>query len=80
MKLITMVQTFDNALHKNRDAAVRHLEKLYGEKLTHIGRKLAQCDGKYMKLLECVGENLKEFETLLIIKQDMTLEDARDDD
>ena len=80
MKLITMAQTFDNALHKDRDAAVRHLEKLYGETLTHIGHKLAQCDGKYTKLLECVDENLKEFETLLIIKQDMTLEDARDDD
>ena len=80
MKLITMVQTFDDELHKDRDAAKRHLEKLYGETLTHIGHKLVKCDGKYTKLLEAVDENLKEFETLLIIKQDMTLEDARDDD
>ena len=80
MKLITMVQTFDDELHKDRDAAKRYLEKLYGETLTHIGHKLAKCDGKYTKLLETVDENLKEFETLLIIKQDMTLEDARDDD
>lgn len=80
MKRVSMVQTFDDELHKDRAAATRHLDKLYGETLSHIGHKLAKCDGKYTKFLDVVDENLKEFETLLIIKQDMIMEDMRDDE
>lgn len=81
MKKVTMVQTFDDALHDSHRAAKAHLDKLYSDTLTHIGHKLAKCDGKYSKLLECVDENLRGFETLLIIKQDMDMEkDDRDDD
>lgn len=79
MKRVSMVQTFDDELHKDQAAAARHLDKLYGETLSQIGHKLAKCDGKYTKLLEVVDENLKEFETLLVIKEDMIVEDNDDD-
>jgi hypothetical protein len=73
-----MVRTFDKVLHDDQRAAQRHLDKLYGETLSHIGHKLAKCDGKYTKMLECIDENLAEFETLLVIKADMKMEGPED--
>jgi hypothetical protein len=76
---VTRVKTYDGVEHEDQRAALRHLDKLYGETLSHIGHKLAKTDGKYTKMLEVLDASLAEFETLLIIKRDMTMENPEDE-
>ena len=81
MKLLTKVQTFDGQLHENRDAAMRHLDRVYGEAIcTLVANMITETDGKYTKLQEYIDGNLESFKHLIDIKQDMVLEDERDDD
>ena len=79
MRNVTRVRTYDGVEHEDQRAATRHLDKLYGETLSHIGHKLAKTDGKYTKMLTVLDENLAEFETLLIIKRDMKMENPEDE-
>lgn len=74
MERVTKIKTYDGELHDDQKAAMHHLDKLYGDVLLHVGKKLAACDGKYTKLVDCVDQSLPEFETMLIIKRDMVLE------
>ena len=80
MKLLTKVQTFDGALHANHDAATRHLDRLYGDAICKLSsRMITETEGKYMRIQEFIDDNLSAFEELIKIKQDMTVEDERDD-
>ncbi len=79
MRNVTRVKTYDGVEHEDQRAALRHLDKLYGETLSHIGHKLVKTDGKYTKMLEVLDASLAEFETLLIIKRDMTMENPENE-
>jgi hypothetical protein len=80
MKLLTRVQTFDGVLHNDRDAATRHLDRLYGAALSKLAHKIiAESDFKYSHLVEFLDGNLDSFKELMNIKADLVLEDARDE-
>jgi hypothetical protein len=75
MRKVTKYQTCDCEEHLSMDDALRHLDKVYGDKLCKIGHELVKCDGKYSKMTEFIDNNLHLFEELSKIKSDMTLDD-----
>ena len=80
MKLLTKVQTFDGELHVNQDAARRHLDRLSGEAICkHSTRMITETEGKYTRIQEFIDGNLDAFKILMDIKQDMILEDEKDE-
>lgn len=74
MVRIEVFKTSDGIIHGTHEAALHHLEKVYGEKLCSIGRGLVHCDGKYVRMVEWIEANLGRFSDLLAIKEDMRLE------
>lgn len=81
MKFLTRVQTHDGQLHASKDAAMRHLDKLYGETICSLtSRMITETDGKYTRLQEFIDGNLDSFRRLMTIKEDMTVEENDDDE
>lgn len=73
MKTITVFKTYDNVLHTSFRDAARHLDKIYGDKISKIGHGLVNCNGKYVALQDYVDANLALFLELEKIKADMVL-------
>lgn len=69
MKEIIMVKTFDNLVHQTKRDATKHLDKLYGDIILPLSRKL--CQMKYTEASDFIDENLDEFVKLKTIKDDM---------
>ena len=71
MERVTMIRTFDGALHDSKCAAMRHLDKLYADKLCLIAHRAIYL--KYKALTEFIDGNLHLFAELQAIRDDMTL-------
>lgn len=77
MKRVTRVQTFDGLVHDDQKAAQRHLDKLYADLLCSVARELS--NQKYMFVTSYIDEHLDDFQRLRVIKADMSMEPAEDD-
>ncbi|MFA5036431.1 MAG: hypothetical protein WC479_04575 [Candidatus Izemoplasmatales bacterium] len=75
MKPITMIQTYDGAIHTDAESASKHLDKQYGDiilKLTHKICDIVFEQGHPITLVsDYIDANLNEFEKLRVIKNDM---------
>ena len=69
MEQLTMFKTFDGELHESQSVAHKHIDKLYGEKLSGIAHKLLRLDS-YLSVQTFIDENLGEFVSLQQIKND----------
>lgn len=77
MKHVTRTQTFDGALHLNDRDAKAHLEKVYGDLLLNLARKLA--NQNYTFTSDFIDANLSEFIALDQVKRDMALTNEWDE-
>lgn len=73
MQYVTKVQTADGRLHDNSKEATRHLDRIYGEKLSALSHGIVKTDWKYRAILEFIDANLPLFVELQGIKTDMEL-------
>lgn len=72
MKTVKMVKTsYDGTLHESVKLAVKHLDRLYGDKLRAITLLMCKLEGKYGVTSEFIDENLSHFVELAKIKADM---------
>lgn len=78
MKKINKFMTHDGVMHDSIDASRRHLDKLYGDKLTQIAHALVKTDGKYKAVCDYVDANLYKFVELADIAKDTAYEDTED--
>jgi hypothetical protein len=73
MKWIQHVQTRDGKLHHDYIVAKRHAEKVYGEALSSVARKIVALDWKYVATMEFLDANLDAFIELKALKDDIAL-------
>lgn len=71
MKKIIMIQTFDNVKHNTSIDAKKHLEKLYGDLILNISKKLLNM--KYSQISNYIDSNLNLFLELKKIKDDFAM-------
>ena len=67
-----MFKTLDGIAHPSFDTANRHAEKVYGNALTALAKRLLLQD-KYTYMCTFVDENLEEFQLLAALKADIEL-------
>lgn len=75
---VKLIQTFDGIKHESKQDALRHLDKIYGDKLTKLSQDIIQLfDNKdrYVKVSEFIDSNLELFNELSEIKADMRIEE-----
>jgi hypothetical protein len=78
---IELIQTFDGKRHESKKDALRHLDKVYGDKICKIGRDISQLieyKDRYVKITEFIDENLNLFNELSRIKADMEIEEEEE--
>ncbi len=72
MKAITCYTTFDGKLHMHERAALRHLDVIEAETVSHHAHKLAALE-KYTKIGDYLIEHAEEISLLVKIKADRKL-------
>lgn len=79
MRIVTKVVTdFDGEFHKDQEAALRHLDRIYGNRMCKICGKLAQME--YAAVTVFVDENLDLFAELINLKKDMQMKNGEEGD
>jgi hypothetical protein len=68
---VSMFKTFDGELHESTSDAIRHLDKIYGDKICRLGREAAHLS--YTQITVFIDNHLKDFNELRKIKKDMEL-------
>lgn len=80
MRQITCYQTSDGIIHTSIGDATRHVDKCYGDLLTHTAHHMvAATNGKYGKTSEYIDKHLDTFVEMARLRDDMKLETADDD-
>lgn len=72
MKWVQRIQTIDGVLHETPQAAKRHAEARYADKLLPLAGKLVQI-GKYTAMADYLNNNLDQFLELRALKDDIVL-------
>lgn len=81
MLRVERYRTADGIEHRTETDARKHLDKVYGEKLTGLAHELvAQADGKYGRTAEFLDANLARFVELASLRNDQNLENPEDTD
>jgi len=79
MKRVSRVQTYDGKIHVDEKAAIKHLDKEFGDVFLPICKKLVYLN-KYEEMTDYLSENLELFRVLLKIQDDMKLESCEDEE
>lgn len=72
MKIVSHVQTFDDALHPNQLAAKKHLEKLEADILCPLAHRIVR-EQKYATVVEILANEIQTMRKLIQIRDDMEL-------
>lgn len=78
MKKVKVYEIASGARFDTYDEAQRVINKQYGNLLTSIARMIVAHEGKYVKIVQWIDENLDMFLKLAEIKQDLNLEGESD--
>lgn len=70
MYKVVVVKTNDGESFESADAALKHLDKKFGDALTFVARKLVEID-KYEKMVAYLDVNLNMFQSLLDIRAEI---------
>lgn len=68
MKKIILIQTYDGVKHTDHDAALRHLDRKYGEIMAKVCHEIFQRN--YLTAQDYIDENLFLFNELIKIRDD----------
>ena len=74
MKEVTMHQTYDKKIHESERDAEKYLNARYADIILKISHNIADATFEHYPISiisTYIDENLKEFEKLMIIKEDM---------
>jgi hypothetical protein len=80
MKYVTNVQTNDGVMHKDVDAAIKHLDERFGKEITAMAHELCRLDAKYTKTVEWLSCNTHRFKTVIELAEEMRMHPTHDAD
>lgn len=84
MKRVTVFETSDGVLHRERRKAAHHAEERYGNHLLAVSKNITGKFSKYKETIEFLDENLDEFldqlNQLKALRDDRDLMDSEDDE